>query len=507
MPSTIEPSHTDEDVAVSDLKPQDSEVQRAVKHGTFSPNEKGENNSTEAGDLTAGGLGRRLGVFSTTFLIIGRIIGSGIFSTPSSITKSTGSVVAAMFMWVIGFAISMAGLFVWLEFGCMIPRSGSEKVYVEASYRRPRHMASILFAIQSVLLGFSATGCITSASNTILAADTKVSEHTSRVIASAAIVSVALMHGLTPKLGVKVMNVVGVIKIGIGIVVFIVITGWAVLAGGTRVKDPHASFRNAFEGSARTINPYSTALYKVLSSFATYILNEVKNPVRTLKISGPLSVTICGLLYIFANISYYAAATPAEVSATSRVLSVFVGLSALGNVMTVTYAHSRVNQEIAKEGILPFSTPTGGLFLHFIPSIIMITAIPFGDAYNFIINVEGYPRTIAFFSVAVRLFLLRWKKPFDERPFRVILLLAVFFVVGQSFLFVTPFLRHPGGKGDTSQPYWAYPLMGIGVMVSGLVYYVVLVHVLPRLGNYSLKREKIVLADGTHVMKFAKSKT
>ncbi|PVH80468.1 amino acid transporter [Cadophora sp. DSE1049] len=508
-----------------EIDTQDSEVQRVATQGTFLPDEKGKNNSVEAGELTfeedtAGGLGRHLGVFSTTFLIIGRIIGSGIFSTPSSITKSTGSVGAAMFMWIIGFAISMAGLFIWLEFGCMIPRSGGEKVYLEASYRRPRHMTSILFAIQSVLLGFSATGCITFASNMILAADTKVSEHTSRGIAGAAMVFVALMHGLTPKLGVKVMNVVGVIKIGI--VVFIVVTGWVVLGGGTRIKDPHASFRNAFEGSVKTSNPYATALYKVLSSFAgwsnaAYILNEVKNPVRTLKIAGPLA----------------AAATPAEVSASgvtvasffmlkvfgktaSRVLSVFVGLSALGNVMTVTYAHARVNQEIAKEGILPFSSfwastwpmgaPTGGLFLHFIPSIIMITAIPFGDAYNFIIDVEGYPRAIVFFSVVIGLFLLRWKKPFAERPFRVFLPIAGFFLVGQSFLLVAPFLRPPGGKGDTSQPYWAYPLVGIGVMVSGLVYYVVLVHMLPRIGNYSLKHEKIVLADGTHVMKFAKSK-
>lgn len=100
----------------------------------------------------------------------------------------------------------------------------------------------------------------------ILAADTTVSEHTSRGVAGAAMVFVALMHGLTPKLGVKVMNVVGVIKIGI--VVFIVVTGWAVLGGGTRIKDPHASFRNAFEGSVKTSNPYATALYKVLSSFA-----------------------------------------------------------------------------------------------------------------------------------------------------------------------------------------------------------------------------------------------
>ncbi|KAH6666300.1 high affinity methionine permease [Halenospora varia] len=498
--------------------------------------------SIKAGELTleedtAGGMGRHLGVFSTTFLIVGRIIGSGIFSTPSSITSSTGSVGAAIFMWLLGFAISLAGLFVWLEWGCMLPRSGGEKVYLEASYRKPRHLTTIVFAVQSVMLGFSATGCITFASNMVFAAGRSVGSHTSKGIAAAAMIGVSLMHGLTPKIGVKVMNVIGVCKIVI--LLFIIVTGWVILGGGIKsIPDPHSSFRNAFKGSATTGNPYATALFKVLSSFAgwsnaAYILNEVKNPVRTLKIAGPLAVTTCGLLYILCNVSYYAAATPAEVSKSgvtvasffmkkvfgdtaSRVLAVFVAFSALGNVMTVTFAHARVNQEIAKEGVLPFGTfwastwpfgaPTGGIFLHFIPSIIMITAIPTGDAYNFIIDVEGYPRAIVFFAVCVGLFLLRWKKPYIERPFRVWLPVAGFFLVGQSFLLVAPFLRPKGGKGDTSQPYWSYPLVGIGVMLFGAFYYALIVHILPGIGNYSLRHEKAVLADGTYVTKFVKDK-
>jgi L-type amino acid transporter 9 len=79
---------------------------------------------------TAGGMGRHLGITSTTLLIVGRIIGTGIFSTPSSITESVGSVGAALMLWVLGLALSFAGLFVWLEFGCMFPRSGGEKVSI-----------------------------------------------------------------------------------------------------------------------------------------------------------------------------------------------------------------------------------------------------------------------------------------------------------------------------------------------------------------------------------------
>jgi amino acid transporter len=45
-----------------------------------------------------------------------------------------------------------------------------------------------------------------------------------------------------------------------------------------------------------------------------YVLNEVKNPVHTVKIAGPLGLLICGILYVLANISYYAAATPEEIA-------------------------------------------------------------------------------------------------------------------------------------------------------------------------------------------------
>lgn len=125
---------------------------------------------------TSGGLGRHLGLFSTTFLMyvssfvdiffclkdicsplrsIGRIIGTGIFSTPAVVASGVGSTGAALILWVLGLLLSFAGLCVWLEFGCMFPRSGGEKVYLEAVYTRPRYLATILFSVQAVLLGFT----------------------------------------------------------------------------------------------------------------------------------------------------------------------------------------------------------------------------------------------------------------------------------------------------------------------------------------------------------------
>jgi solute carrier family 7 (L-type amino acid transporter), member 9/15 len=98
---------------------------------------------------------------------IGRIIGTGIFSTPSSILGSVGSVGASLFLWVAGFLLSFCGLFIWLEFGSMYPRSGGEKVYLEAVYRRPKYLATVIFAANAIILGFTAGNCIVRRSPTL----------------------------------------------------------------------------------------------------------------------------------------------------------------------------------------------------------------------------------------------------------------------------------------------------------------------------------------------------
>lgn len=60
-----------------------------------------------------------------------------------------------------------------------------------------------------------------------------------------------------------------------------------------------------------TFTQYATAMFKVLFAYSgwqnvNYVLNDVKNPVRTLKIAGPLGLGITSALYILANISYFA---------------------------------------------------------------------------------------------------------------------------------------------------------------------------------------------------------
>lgn len=154
------------------------------------------------------------------------------------------------------------------------------------------------------------------------------------------------------------MNALVVIKIVV--LVFIVVTGWAVLGGTTKDRIPHpeANFHNAFAGTSGSGYEWAIALFKCLDSYAgwsnaAYVLNEVRNPVRTLKIAGPVGLGVCGVLYMLANVAYFAAATPQEViqskqtvaalfmskvfgTAGEKAISVLIALSAFGNVMTVS---------------------------------------------------------------------------------------------------------------------------------------------------------------------------
>ena len=88
-----------------------------------------------------------------------------------------------------------------------------------------------------------------------------------------------------------------------------------------------------------------------------YALSEVKNPKRTVKIAGPIAILVVTILYILANIAYFAAASKQEITGSGRLvaallfknvfgdraerwLDVFVALSAMGNVLSVVSAFS-----------------------------------------------------------------------------------------------------------------------------------------------------------------------
>lgn len=78
---------------------------------------------------------------SAYILVTSRVIGSGIFATPGSIVKSAGSVGLTLLVWLVGTILAACGLAISMEYGCMLPRSGGDKVDLTSSSATPAEEA------------------------------------------------------------------------------------------------------------------------------------------------------------------------------------------------------------------------------------------------------------------------------------------------------------------------------------------------------------------------------
>ncbi|PYI03245.1 amino acid transporter [Aspergillus sclerotiicarbonarius CBS 121057] len=476
---------------------------------------------------------------SAYILVVSRVIGSGIFATPGTIVKSAGSVGLSLLIWVVGTILAACSLAVSMEYGCMLPRSGGEKVYLEYTYPRPRFLASTMVAVQAVVLGFTASNCIVFAKYTFFAFNVEPTEFQHKVLAVGLMTAVTIVHGCFLRTGIWIQNALGWVKIFlIGV---ISLTGiWVILLHpyGDDLAPTTSVFSwdTMWEDSNWSWNLLSTSLLKVFYSYAglnnvNNVLGEVHNPVRTVLTVCPAALLTAGALYFLANISYFLVVPLEDIKNSGELVAgllferlfgsvgrtlfpLAIAISAAGNVMVVTYALARVNQEIARQGFLPwsrllssskpFGAPLGGLIVHYIPSLLVIALPPQGDVYNFILDVEGYPGQVFSLAVAGGLLLLRYREPSLPRPFKAWLPAVWLRIVICVSLLAAPFFPPADGKSDVDFFYATYAIVGMGVIVFGVLYWYVWTVLLPRWGSYRLEEEDEVLDDGTQITKLVR---
>ncbi|KAF7171419.1 hypothetical protein CNMCM6106_005796 [Aspergillus hiratsukae] len=424
--------------------------------------------------------GRNLTWTSAYILVISRVIGSGIFATPGSIVKSVGSVGLALLVWLVGTILAACGLAVSMEFGCMLPRSGGDKVYLEYTYRRPRFLVSTLVAVQAVFLGFTASNCIIFSKYTLFALGVEPTEYRQKARAAGLMTAITIVHGCFLKTGIWIQNLLGWMKIFM--IAAMTLTGlWVILF--PRV-DPSLSVSNGVErteycvflwdnlwaGSNWSWSSLSTSLFKVFYSYAglnnvNNVLNEVQDPIRTIKsVFVPVddikdSGELVGALLFERVFGQHVGRT---------LFPLAIAISAAGNVMVVTFSW-----EIARQGFLPFSSMLsssrpfnshlGGLIVHYIPSVLVIVLPPPGDVNSFILDVEGYPGQIFTLAIAVGLLVVRRRQPDLPRPFKAWLPAVWLRIVICVALLAAPFIPPPDRKGDVDFFYATYAVVGVGM--------------------------------------------
>ncbi|KAH8895764.1 hypothetical protein GQ53DRAFT_792333 [Thozetella sp. PMI_491] len=480
-------------------------------------------------------LGRDLSWQSAYILVISRVIGSGIFATPGTIIRSVGSIGLTLLLWVVGALVAGCGLSIALEFGCMLPRSGGEKVYLEYAYRYPRFLASTYISVVVILLGFTASNCIVFSQYVLFAFGVEnPSEFLRKGLAVGALTTITVIHGVFRKTGIRIQNFLGWIKVGL--VIFMILSGLYVvvfrhkptMTSSSRPAEqlrPFSDWDDLWAGSDWSWGVVATSLFKVFYSYAglenaNNVLNEVKDPVRTLRsVSITALLTAC-VMYLLINIAYFLVVPADDIKSSGelvaalffrgvfgeqvggKLLPLAVALSAFGNVMVVTFAlassPSRVKHEIARQGFLPFSeilsstkpfgSPLGALLVHYIPSFLVITLPPSQEIYSFILEVEGYPGQITAIAVASGLIWLRFKRPEVKRPFKA-WLPAVFLRIALSFsLLAAPFFP-PKDNREGGLWYATYAVVGISIILFAVLYWYIWTVLIPRLRGYTIEEK------------------
>jgi amino acid transporter len=266
------------------------------------------------------------------------------------------------------------------------------------------------------------------------------------------------------------------------------------------------------------------------------VTKSTQNPFHSLKRVTPISLVIVFVLYVLANVAYFAAVPAAEIRESgelaaalffeavfgtkhARGLPALVAVSAAGNIMAVIIGATRQVRECARQGMIPwphvwastrpFGTPFAPVLLKWALTCIVILALPFGDAFNFLVDLRSYPDSMYLFLMVVGIYYLRHQRkkaglppaPFQAWHSALILMAAVCL-----FILIMPWF--PPDDSDVSFWYGTYCAVGIGLIVAMALYYVFWIELLPRWGKYQIRTETLVSdQDGsvTHRLKKVKN--
>jgi amino acid transporter len=453
--------------------------------------------------------------------------------------------------------LNTAALAIFLEYASLFPnRSGGQVAYLEQAYPKPAFFFPVTYAFFTVAFSFSSSNAVVLARYIYRAAGYQASEWANKGLAIASYSFLALICLLSTRWSLRLMNLISAIKLII--LLFIVVTGFVVLGGGTKVKDPKRNFRNSFDGITNNGNDIVNALVSINFAYSGYynafnVANEIRvcvysslsmrkfltklqNPFQSLKRMAPISLVIVFILYVLANVAYFAAVPAAEIRESgelaaalffeavfgdkhARGLPALIAVSAAGNIMAVIIGTTRQVRECARQGMIPwphvwastrpFGTPFAPTLLKWVLTVIVIIALPFGDAFDFLVDLRSYPDSLYIFLMVIGIYYLRYQRkkaglpPASFQAWHSALILSAAVCL---FILIMPW--YPPEESEVSFWYGTYCAVGIGLFVAMALYYVFWIKLLPKWGKYQIRTETLVSEyDGsvTHKLKRVKN--
>jgi APA family basic amino acid/polyamine antiporter len=422
---------------------------------------------------------RGLSLLDATLLIVGSVVGSGIFFAPSIMAGYLQSPGLLVGLWVLGGLLTLAGALSYAELAAAMPRAGGQYVFLSEAFSplfgflygwtllvaiNTGFVAAVAVAFAKAL-GFFVPGV---GEEHVLLAVLGTTFSTAQLVALAVIAVLTWINVTGLRTGASVQNLFTLAKLGaLGILVAVAV---ATARGSAENFRPIASLALGPEGLkvglfAALAGAMSKALFSYDSWYTvTFAAEEVKDPERNLPRSlvlGTLGVTVA----YAATVAVYLYTVPiGEMAATAEnrigteaavraigpaggaFIAVAILISTFGCVNGLTLAGARVVYAMARDGLFfraaarvhpRHRTPAAALVLHgLVASVLALTG-----TYSDLLTMTAFSSLLFNVLTVVGLFVLRRRRPDLARPYRawgypVVPLLFV--VVALFFLVYTP---------------------------------------------------------------------
>jgi APA family basic amino acid/polyamine antiporter len=387
-----------------------------------------------------GSLRRDLSLFDTINLVVGAIIGSGIFLVPAEIARAVHTPGWMLGVWVIGGVLTLLGALSLAELGAAIPEAGGIYTFIMRAFGRlPGFLCGwMLFTVATS--GSIAT--LGAAFPIYLGAFLPLTPVTAKIVGLCAILLLTWINAIGVKNGARVGNVLTALKVG-GLVAMVLAI---FLLPGPHPDPAVTTAPPALPSGPIPLAAIGVALVAVLWAYegwhdVSFAAGEIHDPQKNFPrgLIGGVGIVIA--LYLLANVAYLKVLSPAEIAASDRValtamtrvtgawggklLTAAILCSILGAMNALILAGPRAYYQMAKDGLFidrvsrvhpKWRTPVEALLLQGLWSGFLVLFIGgFSQLFTYVIFGGWIFYALAVLSVIA----LRRREPALYRPFRV----------------------------------------------------------------------------------------
>ncbi|CAL4142536.1 unnamed protein product, partial [Meganyctiphanes norvegica] len=426
-------------------------------------------------------LERRVGLLSGVALIVGTMIGSGIFVSPIGVLRRTESVGLSLIIWLACGILSLMGGLCYAELGTLVTGSGSEWAYFmegfaskKSTYRWYKPIPAFLYAWVSVLLlkpSSLAIICLTCSEYFVRVFYTGSSDivipniYAVKACTCFFIIVITFINCYSVKWATKVQNIFTAAKL---VAVIVIIIGGLVklIQGNTE------HLATGFAGSTTDFGNIAKAFYSGLWAYdgwnnLNFVTEELKKPhinlPRSIMIGIPL-VTVC---YLLVNVSYFTVMSPAELidpdfadpvavlfgsrlmGITGEIIMIMsVVFSTFGSANGSCFTGGRLVFVAAREGHMIDAlsmvhakklTPSPALIFNALIALLMIIPGNIGSLIDFF----SFTAWIFYGSAMGALLLMRYTKRDDNRPYKVPIIIPIIVLLVSVYLVIGPIIDDP----------------------------------------------------------------